>query len=249
MKIVERQWRWRLFACDEKTLDGLRHWLADRDAPFRSEDGDWLQRNPSQSVARMDLQGAVLVLKRYAPMRFRKRFRRAVTASRAARSWKAAERLRALGLSTPRPLMMLEERFGPLRGKAWLLTEFCPGTAFAQAYRGASKAQRKRMDKEVKRLFLVLRENRISHRDPKLENLMWHRNALWVLDLDSVRYHRTTAGTVRGSKRDRWIFLRGWRDEPEIHQHFARLLDFEAGPGGRVRVPRKPGPEQALLRR
>jgi hypothetical protein len=43
------------FRLGEQTLDGLRHWLAGCKPPFRSADGDWLQRGPSRLLARIDL--------------------------------------------------------------------------------------------------------------------------------------------------------------------------------------------------
>ena len=52
--------------------------------------------------------------------------------SRAWHSWVAGHRLAFFGIPTPAPLAMLEERVGPLRRRAFLVTDYCPGESLMQ---------------------------------------------------------------------------------------------------------------------
>ena len=119
---------------------------------------------------------------------------------------------------------MLEERIGPLGGRAYLITDYCAGEPLIEAYLGGSEARRRLMDEAFSEFFDVLLRNRISHRDTKAANFLWCEDRLWALDLDSIRYHRSAAGARAGSRRDRAIFLKSWQKTPAIHRHLAELI-------------------------
>src|SRR5690606_10390201 len=91
--VVERRWRRRLVARDRAALEAMRPIVREPDAPFAPGAGRVLQRALAQQVARFELAGHDLVLKRYQARDFGTRVRRLVTPSRAARSWRGALRL------------------------------------------------------------------------------------------------------------------------------------------------------------
>lgn len=74
------------------------------------------------TVVRIDLEGLPVAVKRYNLKNTRHALSRAWRPSRAWQSWIEAQRLSYYGIPTPRPLAVVERRFGPLRGRAYLVT-------------------------------------------------------------------------------------------------------------------------------
>ena len=68
-----------------------------------------------------------LVVKRYNMKSVSHRISRLFRRSRASRAWSYGHLLNSLGIRTPHPIALIEERFGFLRGKAYLITEYCSG--------------------------------------------------------------------------------------------------------------------------
>jgi hypothetical protein len=72
-------------------------------------------------------EGRALLIKRYNLKNLRHALGRLWRPSRAWHSWREAHRLLFFDIPTPRPLALIEERCGPLRRRAWLICEYCPG--------------------------------------------------------------------------------------------------------------------------
>lgn len=225
MHVIEQDWYRRVIALDARTLKILCPLLADIEAVFHLPNVRWLQNSSRASLIKHEVDGRLVVIKHYKLKNLDKRIRRAVTPSRAYRSWKGAQRLAAIGLATPRPWAMIENRFGPLRGRAWLINDYCPGQSIVDAYLEASASARKAIEREIVKMFCLLRQHKISHRDTKGANFLWHDGRLWILDLDSIRYHRTALGAEQGSRRDRRRFLKNWEQVPEIQQRLAEVIE------------------------
>ncbi len=175
------------------------------------------------TVARVEVAGRTLVIKRYNLKNFRHAMSRFWRPSRAWHSWVAAHRLAFYGISTPTPLAMLEERVGPLRRRAFLVTEFCPGENLLQHL-----APDREPDEEeaaaILAFFRALSRMRISHGDMKATNLLWHAGRLVVIDLDAMVQHDSQAAFVRDWRRDRARFLRNWPASSVLHRWLAANL-------------------------
>lgn len=171
--------------------------------------GDILKDGNTCTVARVMRGERALVVKRYNLKDFRHALSRFWRPSRAWHSWVAGHRLAFYGIHTPAPLAMVEERVGPLRRRAFLVTEFCPGESLLQrlspdripdTYEAAA----------ILDLFLTLFKLKISHGDTKATNFIWHEGRLAVIDLDAMIQHDSPAAFVRDWRRDRARFLRNW---------------------------------------
>lgn len=198
----------------------LQPLLADPDA-FIAQ-GTLFKGGGTATVARVELDGRALLIKRYNikdPAHWLKRFWRP---SRAWHSWIEGNRLDFLGIATPRLLAVKEQRWLWLRGKAWLVTELLAGEdiiARWQAYLHNSPP-----DEELQALdalFARLIRERISHGDFKGHNLFWENGRWTLIDLDAVQQHRSDASFARSYSRDRARFLRNWPADTSLH----RLLD------------------------
>ena len=194
--------------------------LADPDAALDS--GHLYKTGGAATVARIELNGRPLVLKRYNIKSWLHGLKRFWRPSRAWHSWVEGHRLEMLGVVTPRPLAVIERRWCWLRGRGYLLTEYCGGpdliARFAPYVASAPpEAELAALD----RLFAALIRERISHGDFKGHNLFWDDDCWSLIDLDAMRQHRRQASFARAYARDRARFLRNWPSE----SHLYRLLD------------------------
>jgi len=199
---------------------GLLPVLDDPDA-FISR-GSLYKTGGAATVARAELNGRALLIKRYnikGPLHWLKRFWRP---SRAWHSWIEGNRLDFLGIATPRLLAVVEPRWLWLRGPAWLVTELLGGDdiiARWQPYLNDRPPETELV--ALDRLFAALRRERISHGDLKGHNLFWDRGRWSLIDLDAVQQHPSDASFARAYARDRARFLRNWPTDSALY----RLLD------------------------
>nr|WP_154666114.1 lipopolysaccharide kinase InaA family protein [Thauera linaloolentis] len=173
--------------------------------------GSVLKDGGTCTVARLERDGQALVIKRYNIKSARHALSRAWRPSRAAHSWAEGHRLAFLGIATPAPLAMIEERAGPLRRRAWIVNAWCPGQDLATHLAGHVHDGPPPAEAEALRtLFATLHRERISHGDLKATNLLWHAGRIVLIDLDAMQQHRSAASHARAWRRDRARLLRNW---------------------------------------
>ena len=199
----------RYFSMVRSEEGSLAPVMADPDAWIKQ--GIPLKRGRSATLALIEPEGRKLVIKRYNIKDAGHAVSRAWRPSRAWHAWVEAHRLRFLGIATPRPLALIERRLGPLRGRAWLITEYCAGPSLlerlaAHADSGAPAG----ILAAVRRLFAQFAAERIGHGDLKANNFIWNGRDLCVLDLDAMRQYDSEAAWRKAWRKDRARFLRNW---------------------------------------
>jgi len=176
------------------------------DAPFK--DGG------AATVVRVDYDGMALAIKRYNIKNAAHALSRAWRPSRAWRSWREAQRLRYLGIDTPTPRALIEERLGPLRRRAWYVADFHPGRNLLEhlAPWVDAEAPPQAEGEALLRLIAQLRQWRIGHGDFKATNLLWDEASrrVVVIDLDAMTQHASAATYARAWRRDRARLLANW---------------------------------------
>ena len=199
----------RFFSLVRDEADFLAPLIADPDAWL--EQGTPLKRGRSATLALVELNGRKLVIKRYNIKGAGHALSRAWRPSRAWHAWIEAHRLRFLGIATPRPLALIEHRLGPLRGRAWLVTEYCEGPHLqARLAEHAGSGVPARLKEAIRALFARLAAERLSHGDLKATNFLCCGDDLVVLDLDAMRRHDSEAAWRKAWARDRARFLHNW---------------------------------------
>lgn len=187
------------------------------------ETGHPLKRGNTCTVSRVELDGRQLVIKRYNLKHFAHALSRAWRPTRAWHSWREGHRLALFGIPTPKPLALIEERWGPLRARAWLVTEYCGGPDLL-AHLRADEEPTPAEAASLKTLFDTLYRERISHGDLKATNLLWDGNRALLIDLDALRQHATIASFKRAWRSDRARFLRNWPVDSPLHRWLSQML-------------------------
>jgi tRNA A-37 threonylcarbamoyl transferase component Bud32 len=178
------------------------HWL---------DSGITLKQGRTATLAMVELGGRKLVIKRYNIKNPGHALSRCWRPSRAWHSWVEGHRLSFLGIATPRPLAMIEQRLGPLRRQAWVIVEYCAGESldahfsrFVETGPPAAELQ------AIRELFRKLADAQVSHGDLKATNLLRDGSLLTLIDLDAMRQHASTESYLRAWRKDRARFLQNW---------------------------------------
>jgi tRNA A-37 threonylcarbamoyl transferase component Bud32 len=191
-------------------------------------DGVLLKDGNTATVARVELAGRQLVVKRYNIKNTWHALSRAWRPSRAWHSWLESHRLRFFGINTPTPRALIEERFGPLRRRAWLVTDYHPGRNLAEHFAPffELEAPPPAEGGALLHFMATLRANHISHGDFKANNLLWDDAlcSIAVIDLDAMQQHTRPAAYARAWRRDRARLLTNWPKDCGLYRWLAAWL-------------------------
>lgn len=200
-------------------------------APIVADPDRWLAAGTplklgrTSTLARIQHAGRTLVIKRYNIKNVGHALSRCWRPSRAWHSWIEGHRLRFLGIATPRPLALIERRYGPLRSKAWLITEHCAGESLLAHLVDHLDAPPAAELAALSDLFAQLAAVRISHGDLKATNLLWADGRITLVDLDAMRQHGGAASFARAWRKDRERLLENWPAHSVLRQMLDRVLD------------------------
>jgi len=208
----------------------LDRFMLDPDAFCDQMGQRWLKQDRTATVGITSFDGIEIVVKRYNARSAFHIVKRALRVSRAEHSWRNAHRLLSLGIPTPRPIAAVEERLGPVRRRAWYLSEYLPGTLLSDWFGSRIDLNEGDADllDQIERCFRLMYENRIAHGDTKATNWIIVDGKLHLIDLDAMRQFGRDATMERLHRKrfDRDIrrFLRNFEDTPAIAREFANRL-------------------------
>jgi tRNA A-37 threonylcarbamoyl transferase component Bud32 len=173
-------------------------------------------------VALVKLIDRSVVVKRYNIKNYRHGLRRAFRKSRAWLSWANAHRMEFLGIPALRPIAMIENRLGPVRMTAYLITEFIEGPD-ALNYLTGTEIPVGKLESLVD-ILQKLSEVRVSHGDLKATNFVMPAQGAVMIDLDAMKEHHSQQGFEQAFNRDLQRFMENWRDYPLLNAQFSGLL-------------------------
>ena len=219
----------------ERGLSGLRAVRRDELAAMSAvleqadtliEQGHMYKTGGAASVARVEVDGRHLVIKRYNIKNAAHWFKRFWRPSRAWHSWIEGHRLTFLEIATPKPLAVLERRTCGLRGRAYLVTEYMDGPDLVECFApyvesgDVPQEQLQALQQLLERLI----HERISHGDLKGHNLFWQDGRWALIDLDAMSHHATQLSFAPAFARDRARLLRNWPTDSALYQRLDREL-------------------------
>ena len=182
--------------------------------------GQMYKAGASATVARVDVAGRPLVIKRYNIKGFVHWLKRFWRPSRAWHAWYEGNRLTFLGIATPKPLALLERRFFWLRSRAYLVTEHLAGPDLIEhlaPYVESGEVPEPEL-LALERLFGELIRERISHGDFKGRNLFWQGGRWVLIDLDSMCKHGSLSSFAPAFAKDRARFMRNWPVDSALYR-------------------------------
>jgi len=204
----------------------VEQFSSDPDALFAN--AQLLKSDQRTTVSRIDVDGVgPLVIKRYNLKGRLHTAAHSVLRTRARRSWKFGRRLVASGIPTPRPLACLEQLLGPLRFRAYLLTEFVPGIRMLELLEPKSQytVDLDDLTQQFAGIWHGLGRLRLRHGDANASNfILGDDGVLRVIDLDAMTAWPTQWTAERARQRDWSRFMRNWTDQPEIAAVFERAV-------------------------
>lgn len=191
------------------------------------EAGELLKDGNSATVAKVQLDGMACVVKRYNIKGFGHWLSRFWRPSRAWLSWRNAQLLQFYQIDTPKPLALLEERCGPFRGRAYFISE-CLAEEDALAYARKMAAQPPALavlSNQFADLFKKMALLKLSHGDFKATNFLMHGGGLSVIDLDSMRLHRSAQSLEKALAKDKRRFMKNWTFDSTVESAMLKALE------------------------
>ncbi len=213
---------WHHFAAAERELfsPAVAAWLRQPDTPFAG--AELLKDGNSSTVCRMEIDARPLVVKRYNIKSLWHAILRALQPTRAWISWRNGHMLRHFGLPTPRPVVMLERRWGWLRSRAWIVTEAVRGPHALEQLADAQvpAATLELAVSAIRDIFLAMIAARYSHGDLKATNIIMSDAGPVLIDLDAARRHGDARSFVAAFAKDLARFMRNWPEDSPAREAF-----------------------------
>jgi tRNA A-37 threonylcarbamoyl transferase component Bud32 len=173
------------------------------------------------TVSLATVEGVSVVVKRYNIKNFWHGVSRAFRQTRAAKSWANAFRLNILGISTPKPIALIEKRWWGLRGKAYFLSEYLDAP---DAHDYFAKIKNKKLQtvaiRNIVDLFYRMHLLKLSHGDMKSSNIKILGENPSLIDLDSMRQHRCDFFALKAHVQDLQRFMQNWQAQPALYNMF-----------------------------
>ncbi|HCS28609.1 MAG TPA: hypothetical protein DIW43_14200 [Spongiibacteraceae bacterium] len=222
---VSRHRGWYL--AHQRTLDEI--WLERFKAAPDSlvVKGELLKDGNSATVVRSRIGERSVIIKRYNIKNAGHRVRRLFRETRASNAWRAAHLLQMAGIKTPEPLVLLEQRRGPMRGVSYLVTADAGGEEMLDAYQRREPTEPELED--VREIFRIMGELQLCHGDFKAKNFLVTDLGVQLIDLDVLHAVNSKSSFARCARQDRERFLRNWYAHPAMEARFKNLLTTPDG--------------------
>jgi tRNA A-37 threonylcarbamoyl transferase component Bud32 len=178
---------------------------------------EYLKKGESSLVYTVEVDGHKRVIKNSRNKSIWRTLRRFFGRSRASNSWYFSHLLAEAGINTPKPIALVERKWGPLVLESWFVSDYIEADTLLDVwlYEVPSPVQ----INQVKKLFDVMRFLGISHGDMKATNLLVANNQVYLIDFDSMQQHRTKLRAYYFLKSDRDRLLMNWPNR-HLQPHF-----------------------------
>jgi len=183
-----------------------------------------LKDDPTSTVVVLNVDGKPIVVKRANTKGWFHYIRRLFCTSRAKINWHFAMRLQSAHIETFKPIAYLEERFGPLKRRSYLICSLISGIDALQFFSNSLyQASWEKVATNIVAMIEKLAAKSLSHRDLNLSNIILVDDEPYLIDLDSMRhYRRPYWARTRLHEVER--FMENWQDYPAISPKVAEIF-------------------------
>lgn len=224
--VCHKSWN-SYMVCERNFYHGeIKKIITDPDSAISSS--RLLKNGNSATVALAEVNGKLLVIKRYNIKSFGHALKKCPRNTRAWSSWRNAHRLELLGIPTPRPIAFLEKRWGLFRSTSYYISEYIDGT---DLYRLITSDRSKKINIEslsIKfgEMLKLLADANMSHGDFKATNFIVAGEKLYIIDIEGMRKHSCRWSLKRSLKRDCRRFMKNWKDMPGVARIFQNQIKW-----------------------
>jgi tRNA A-37 threonylcarbamoyl transferase component Bud32 len=185
-----------------------------------------LKTGGSSTVAKIDIDGRSIVVKRYNIKDIWHWARRTLRSTRAATSWKLANTLRLFGVATPKPIAFIEKRFLGFRSKSYFVMEYIKGPNLFDYFANyqPNDLHLEKVAVKVVTLLKNITKMKMSHGDLKATNILISNDQPILLDLDGMKQYTTLSKANRVYKTEIKRFMKNWDRQPAVKALFERLV-------------------------
>ena len=169
----------------------------------------YLKRGNTATVWLSTWQNKTIVVKRYHQKTILGSFCHRFKKSRAYLSWCNGYRLLQSGLPTPYPFLFREEYSYLGLKRAYYITEYIesmPTETFLSIYPKSTQLQQS-FEKTFNHMYLL----KICQLDTKANNFLIYQNVPYLIDLDNLRFYRSTLFFKRAWKKSWFRWLRNYK--------------------------------------
>ncbi|MDL1962975.1 MAG: hypothetical protein LWW98_01340 [Deltaproteobacteria bacterium] len=218
--VCHKSWNSHM-VCDRNFYHGeMKKLIADPDSVI--DLSKLLKNGNSSTVALVEVNNKVLVIKRYNIKNFMHALKRCPRNTRAWSSWRNTHRLESLGIPTPKPIAFFEKRWGPFRSTSYYISEYIDGTDLYDLIISdkSKEISIEILSKRFGEILKSLADACMSHGDFKATNFIVAGSRLFIIDIEGMREHIFKWSLRRALKRDCKRFMRNWNDMPEVARIF-----------------------------
>lgn len=198
--IKKRSFRRRII-CKQSYYPVLQQFLSSIDQHLTTSRQQFFKSasNDTTTVGIVTIGALKLVVKRYNFRNFYHGLKVRCRPSKAMRSWRFAQQLLTHGIQTANPIAVVEERLGPLWGRAYYITEYVPGIRGCEFFADSSAYQSDwpQTIAAIEELTLQLRHHGFTHADYHFGNLIIHNTQPVLIDLDNMQQIKNTTRTFQ----------------------------------------------------
>lgn len=156
---------------------------------FLEESGSCIKNSKKRTISIAEVGNSKFFLKRYNIQNFWDYLSKCpFRSSKAFRSFYYSTQLEAKQINTPKPIALLEKRFGFLWTTTYIIYEWMDGITLEEALKNSLLEEEEKINifLQLKSHFKTMYENKWVHRDLNLHNLFIIEGKLYVLDLDDL---------------------------------------------------------------
>jgi tRNA A-37 threonylcarbamoyl transferase component Bud32 len=213
----------RFWVCDRRYLnDELLTFLKTPDYLFLSRYMHIIKEDSTTTVGVIQIGEQWFLVKRYNMKNFWHRLKRAITKTRAAKSWENAQRLLFRGIRTPQPIAIIENRWGIFKGVCYFISAYVPAMTATEYFKPYQfdLAEGGRIAEQILEVLQTLTIEKIFHGDLKATNILINGEGIWLVDLDAMRFYRTNIYFKRRAIKDKTRFAKNWQGQPLLKNLF-----------------------------
>lgn len=178
------------FICQHDEIETFKPYLEDFSIIFGSA-ATLLKKHEARPVYILNIRDRKFFLKSYNVRNFFHWAQRyPLRSSHAFRSWHYGLKLLELGIPTPKPLALYEQKIGPFWKKSIIITEYLENSKTLQDVLEKNITENSlELFEQIQNQLNLLKKAHLIHADYGLRNLLLSQDTLYLIDLDDVHYY------------------------------------------------------------